>query len=154
MVYTIWIIDPRTRDSKVVFQSNSFLRLIGWSASDKDLILATVRSRVGRSSPTEVSLTQVSADGDRQRSLGVLEACYLYNIQLSRDKKAIAFTSDRGGKHNVYVMSTSGGEVKRVTTNNDPRVYFSSLSWSPTGQAIYFGRQSRRSLLSMITNFK
>jgi serine/threonine protein kinase len=152
LVYTVWAIDMQTKHSKAVFQSNTFVRLIGWSEGDKDLILATGRSR--GSSPTEVGLIQVSVDAGRQRSIGLLAACYLYNIHLSVDKKTIAFTSERDGKHNLYVMPLIGGEARRLTNNSDPTLYFSSVSWSPDGQAIFFGRQSRRSLLSMITNFK
>jgi Tol biopolymer transport system component len=154
IVYTVWAADIQTKHSKVVFQSNSFLRLVGWSQGDKELILATSKGKTGRSSPTDVSLIEVSVDTGQQRLIRLLASCYLYNIHLSIDKKSIAFTSHRDGKHNVYVMSVTGGEAKRVTTNSDPRLYFSSLSWAPDGQAIFFGRQSRRSLLSMITNFK
>jgi hypothetical protein len=42
----------------------------------------------------------------------------------------------------------------RLTVNNDPQLYFSTLAWSPDSRAIYYGKQSRFSLLSMISNFK
>jgi Tol biopolymer transport system component len=85
---------------------------------------------------------------------GGRDATYLYNIHLSADKKTLAFTSRQGGKDNVWAIPANGGEAKRLTANNDLILYFSSLSWSPDSRTIYFGKQSRHSLLSMITNFK
>ncbi|MDQ3011126.1 MAG: hypothetical protein M3X11_10555, partial [Acidobacteriota bacterium] len=66
----------------------------------------------------------------------------------------IAFTSRQDGKDNVWLIPANGGEARKLTANSDLKLYFSSLSWSPDGRAIYFGRQSRHSLLSMIINFK
>jgi len=50
-------------------------------------------------------------------------------------------------------MPATGGEAKKLTANNDSRLYFSSLAWSPAINSIFFGKQSRYSLLSMINNF-
>jgi Tol biopolymer transport system component len=66
----------------------------------------------------------------------------------------VAFTSHQDNKTNVWVIPASGGEAKKLTANNDPRLYFSSLAWSPDGRAIYFGKQVRYSQLWMLTNFK
>jgi len=39
-------------------------------------------------------------------------------------------------------------------TSSDPRVYFSSIAWSPDGKTIYYGKQSSWTVFSMLENFK
>ncbi len=159
-IYSVWVADVGNKESKTVIQSESFLRLIGWSQDDKELILATLKGRYSSAKPTEVELVRVSIATGEQRPIAKLQSAYLYNIHLSADRRTIAFTSrqdekDRkDGKDNIWLTPSGGGEAKKLTANNDAKLYFSSLSWSPDGRAIYFGKQSRHSLLSMITNFK
>jgi Tol biopolymer transport system component len=119
-----------------------------------------LKGRYSSAKPAEVELVRVSVATGEQRPIAKLQSAYLYNIHLSADRRTIAFTSrqdekDRkDGKDNIWLIPSGGGEAKKLTANNDAKLYFSSLSWSPDGRAIYFGKQSRHSLLSMITNFK
>ena len=154
IVYFVRLTDEGNKEEKTVIQSESFLRLIGWSQDDKELILATLKGRASSTRPTEVELVRVSAATGEQRPIATLQSAYLYNIHLSADRRTIAFTSRQDGKDNIWLIPSGGGEAKKLTANNDAKLYFSSLSWSPDGRAIYFGKQSRHSLLSMITNFK
>jgi len=66
----------------------------------------------------------------------------------------LAYVSNRDGKDNIWLLRPVGGEARKITSNNDNRLYFSTLAWSPDSRAIYFGKQTRYSLLSMVTNFK
>ena len=152
--YSIAVTEVAARNSRTIYQSDSFVRLLGWTQDDRELLLAAFTGRASSSRPGEVSLLRVSVATGEARPLAVLQAAYLYNIHLSADRKTIAFTSRQDGKDNVWMLPISGGDAKRLTTNNDLNVYFSSLAWSPAGRAIYFGKQSRHSLLSMITNFR
>ncbi|MBS1786666.1 MAG: serine/threonine-protein kinase [Acidobacteria bacterium] len=154
IIHSIWLTDEGNKTSKTVIESESFLRLIGWSQEDKGLILATLKGRYSSTRPTEVELVRVTIATGEQRPIATLQAAYLYNVHLSADRKTIAFTSRQDGKDNIWLIPSSGGGAKKLTANNDARLYFSSLSWSPDGRAIYFGKQSRHSLLSMIPNFK
>jgi hypothetical protein len=54
----------------------------------------------------------------------------------------------------VWISSLKGDEPKKLTANNDPRLYYSSLAFSPDGKAIFFGKQTRFTLLSMFINPK
>jgi eukaryotic-like serine/threonine-protein kinase len=152
--HTAWVTEVGTKAAKAVFQSDAFLRLIGWSAEDKELLLATFNGRASSVRPTEVALLRVSVATGEQNLITQLHSAYLYNIHLSADRKTIAFTARQDEKDNVWLIPSSGGAARKLTANNDPKLYFSSLAWSPDGRAIYFGKQSRHSLLSMITNFK
>ncbi len=153
-LYSLWVTDAETKTSKAIFQSESFLRLIGWSQTEKELIIATIKNKVGTGFPTEIALISINTETGKQSAITNLQSAYLYNIHLSADRNVIAFASTKDGKDNVWVMPSIGGVAKRITNNSDSRLYFSSLSWSPDGRFIFFGKQSRFSLLSMITNFK
>jgi Tol biopolymer transport system component len=91
--------------------------------------------------------------GER-RPIAVLKDAYLFNIELSADRKQLAFVSHQDGKDNLWTVSASGGKPKKITNNNDSRLYFSSLSWAGDSSRIYYGKQMRYSLLSMLNDFK
>lgn len=151
--YSIEVVDLATKKTKTLFDSFLQIGLVALNSSNGKLIIATSKDDLDASFPQNVILTEVSSLGER-REIASLESAYLYNIHMSKDGKNIAFTSNQNGKDNIWVLSTSGGTAKKLTINNNPRLYISSLSWSPNSQAIYFGKQSRYSLLSMITNVK
>jgi Tol biopolymer transport system component len=153
-IYGVWVIDVETRSTRMVFQSNTYLRLLGWSATDKELLLVTLKGKSGSGSPKAVSLVSVSTESGQPRPVSELESVYPYNIRLSADKKSVAFAARREDKDNLWVMPAAGGPAKKLSANGDPNLYFSSLSWSPDGRTIYFGKQSRRSLLAMIADFQ
>ena len=153
LTYEIHVIDPETKISRSVWESHSFLRLLGWSEMDKELILA-VAPNENASLPPDIEIVQVSVETGDQRVLKKLKAAYPHNIHLSGNGKTLAFTSHRDGRDDLWIANVTGNEIKKLTANNDPRLYFSSLAWSSDGQTICFGKQSRYSLLSILTNFK
>jgi TolB protein len=53
----------------------------------------------------------------------------------SPDGKRVAFTSNRGGSPQIYVMDAHGGRARRITFDGP---YNSEPSWSPTGLFIAF----------------
>ena len=58
--------------------------------------------------------------------------------RFSPDGRSIAFSSDREGNMDVYVIPTSGGAVKRLTIHSaDDTV----LDWMPDGKGILFASQ-------------
>ncbi|MDQ3180320.1 MAG: hypothetical protein M3Q33_07350, partial [Acidobacteriota bacterium] len=154
LIFSVWIIDTETKNSKPLIQENLFLRLIGWSPSGNELVLASVTDSETDPLPREVSLLQIEIETGKMRPIVVLKDTYLFNIRLAPDGKNIAFAAHREGRDNIWLMPAAGGEAKKLTANNDSRLYFSSLAWSPDNNSIFFGKQSRYSLLSMLTNFK
>ncbi len=155
IIYGVSVIDTETKTAKIIIQKNFFLRLIGWSERDKEIVLASIAARTAMTGlQPEISLSAIDVESGAARSIGTLKNSYLYNIRLSPDKKTTAFASNQEGRDNIWTMSAAGGEAKKITGNNDARIYFSNLSWSPDGSTIFFGKQSRYSLLSMLANFK
>jgi TolB protein len=58
----------------------------------------------------------------------------------SPDGQWIAFTSDRGGRPQVYRVSVSGGSPQRMTFEGS---YNADASWSPDGKSIALISRSR-----------
>lgn len=56
----------------------------------------------------------------------------------SPDGDHIAFLSDSGGHGNLWVMSTSSGELRQITFENDSAVTIGVPVWSPDGKSIAF----------------
>jgi serine/threonine protein kinase len=153
-IHNIRSIDLETKKDDLIFSQIPFIRVLGLIQSESELLFAAAASSGGTTSLTEVSLISINLETKKIRSVMALKDTYLYNIHLSNDKKSIAFTAHREGKDNVWVTPIASGETKQVTNNNDSRLYFSSLSWSPDNNSIFFGKQMRYSLLSMLTNFQ
>jgi Tol biopolymer transport system component len=152
--YMVWVTHVATKNAGTIMRKNKFLRLIGWTASGDELIIVAPAISETIGLQPEVTLLRVEIETGKTSDLAVLKETYLYNIQLSPNKKTIAFVAHRDGKDDLWTIPASGGEAKKVTANNDARLYFSSLAWSPDNNSIFFGKQSRYSLLSMLTNFK
>jgi Tol biopolymer transport system component len=123
--------------------------------SGDTLIVASVAGkRPFYLTPEKVRLFQISLSNGEEKKIAELESAYFYNIQLSPDGRHIAYVSRSEGRDNISVIPVASGQARKVTLNTDPRVYFSSLIWSPDGKNIYYGRQTRRSLVSMFDNFR
>jgi serine/threonine protein kinase len=151
--YEIRVIDTETKKNDPISSGNTFMKLIGWSTGGNDLFIASIEKGQGVS-PEEISLRDLRIDSRKMSEIVKLKETYLYNIHLSPDKKIFAYVAHREGKDNVWAIPVDGGEARQLTGNNDSRLYFSSLVWSPDNNTIFFGKQSRYSLLSMLTNFK
>jgi len=152
LTYGLWVVNVETRESKLVLQSETFLRLLGWSENEKGLIIATVKLKTPPSL-TDVSVAEASVAAGVLRPITTQPATYINNIHLSADRRAIAYVAHREGKDNIWIIPAARGTARMITANRDTRLYFSSLAWAPDGGSIFFGKQSRYSLLSMITNF-
>lgn len=151
-IWEVWL--KEGDQSRILYKTPMTMRLIGWSPSGNGLIAASVEKNQSTSLPEKVRLFQIPLDGSDARYVDEIESTYFHNIQLSPDGRHIALVSRAEGRDNVFVIPVAGGQARKVTSNTDPRLYFSSLIWSPDGKNIYYGRQTRRSLVSMLDNFK
>jgi Tol biopolymer transport system component len=151
--WSIWVINEGQQ--KQMFQSESILGLVGWSPSGQELIVKSVPGEAGPSNvPVDVSLYAISIRDGKQRSLAQLPATYFQNIKLAPAGNQIAFVTQQEGADSLQVIAATGGVPKTILTSSDPRVYFSSIAWSPDGKTIYYGKQSSWTVFSMIDNFK
>lgn len=152
--FQAWIIDSQTKKSSPVTPPRGFFRLLGWGQNSNELLFVTTKGFETVGLQPEVTLHQLDVKTGATEQIALLKDAYLFNIHLSPDGKNIAFAAHREDKDNLWVIPANGGEEKKLTTNNDSRLYFSTMAWSPDSNSIFFGKQSRYSLLSMLTNFK
>jgi TolB protein len=152
-LWSVWITEQK--QPALVFQSSTTVRLIGWSSSGNDVTIGVAEDNSSLTvTVTDMSLLQVSAAGSNRHTIARLKSTYLMNVHLSPDARTIGFVSRQDGRDNIWTIPSSGGEAKKITANPDPRLYFSSIAWSPDGKFIYYGKQSKWGLISMIDNFK
>jgi len=151
--WSVWIFeDGKTRQ---LYQSDVTLRLIGWSASGSELIVKSVESASDvQLLPVEVKIFGLALDGSSPRLIAKLDSTHFFNIGLSPDRKTLAFVRRQGDGGMIQTLPSTGGAAKTVTGGSDNRVYFSSLSFAPDGKTLYYGKQARRQLISIIDNFK
>jgi len=66
---------------------------------------------------------------------------YEHQPRYSPDGATIAFTSDRSGVDNIWVMNADGTEPRQITFDNDP--YPTSPYWTPDGEYIVMKKHIR-----------
>lgn len=147
--WSLWLRD--SDKTKLVFESKLLLRAIGWTAGGE--LITGSADKDSQGEPTTVNLSSCSIDGYCQ-PIAQLAATYFWTIELAPDGRTIAFISSRDGADNVWRGDITGGQAHRLTSNNDPKVFFPSLDWSTSGKSIYYGKQTSLGLINMIDNFE
>jgi TolB protein len=151
--WSVWLRDGDK--SAPIFHSDSVLLLVGWSATGQELIIKSVKGyNALRLTPEAVSLLALPLAGGAPRPIAQLQDAFLHNIQLSPDRKQIAFAARENGEGSLRIVSVGSGEIKTVGTSNDARVYYSGLAWSPDGKTLYYSKQANWRVISLIDHFK
>ena len=150
----IWNIQATNGEKRdIIFSSLSVLKLIGWTQSG-NLIIAMREGGEYLTKPAGIRLLQISADGNRRSEIAEIESAYFDNLRLSPDGQKIAVATHEDGKDNIQIVSGADGQISKITENTDPNIYFSDIAWSPDGKTIFYSKQHKVSLISMIDNFK
>jgi TolB protein len=141
------------RESRTVFQANSLIRLVGWSESGNELIVAVDKDNSGyRQFPIDVSVLVIDAGGSN-REIGTFKSTYIVTTQLSPDGQTLSFVSDQDGADNIWAVPVTGGRARKITANADPKLYLANPVWSPDGKMIYYSKQTRWNVISAVQNF-
>lgn len=140
--------EPQPRQ---IWQTDENLRLLGWSTED-ELIIATLKGDDSNTARrANVRLSRLSITWPVPQLIRELSAAYLSNLQLSSDRRNVSAVMAPDGRDNLWIVSLSGDRFWQVTANTDAKAFISSSAWSPDGQRIYYGKQTRWSLLSIIS---
>lgn len=148
----------------MIFQTESFLRLLGWSANDSLLFaLADSPSQPATVSLFSIKINQLESRVDSkinskgtEHQLGSFTDTYLANLHLSPNGRSVAFVKSLNGKNDIWITPVNGNQLgapRKITSNGDSAYFFSSLAWSPDGKFIYYDKQTRVSQLTMIDRF-
>ena len=146
-------LDIGSAEAAEVYQATSSIRrfrLLGWTSDGSGFIIAERAATSGL--PPETTLKRVDLASHAETVIATLKNAYFYNIFLSDDRKSIAFAARNDDRDDIWTIPATGGTPRRLTANNDSGLYYSRLAWLHDGSAIVFGKQTRFSLLSMITD--
>lgn len=144
------VFNLKTKQDDLVFETDKLFRLLGWTSDQQGLTIA--QSENISSLPPEVTIKPINISTGAAGIPVVLKNIYFYNIFLSADRKFLAYAARNNNKDDIWIISSAGGEAVKMTNNLDSGLYFSRLAWLKDGSAIVFGKQTRFSLLSIITN--
>ncbi|QQS32901.1 MAG: serine/threonine-protein kinase [Acidobacteriota bacterium] len=140
--------------ARELYGGSRFVRSLGWTADGGGLIIALPEQQETGRTFSDVEIGMINVADMKYLKAALLKSAYSGNIFLSKDRTLMVFSARREGTDDIWTLSLGGGTERKLTKNSDPRLFYSSLAVSPNGDSIYFGKQSRYSLLSMVTNFK
>ncbi|HEV8487385.1 MAG TPA: protein kinase [Blastocatellia bacterium] len=147
--WQLWLADHEIKN-KVIFSSETGFRLIGWSETGETIFIGMSR----KPTPVDVEVQSVSTMENKSGIIRSLKATYPSSVQLSPDRRIIAFVSRQDGKDNVWIVPAAGGNEKKLTQNPDTKVNLGSIAWSPDGRTIYYDRQTRSGTISELNNIE
>ena len=146
-------VDLGTNMVTTVLETTRTMRLLDWVSDGTSLIVAEPsQTLVGL--PAETSLSKFSIKDGAEIRIANLKNVYFYNIFLDANRKQIAFVARDQNLDDVWVMPALGGAARKISNNRDSGQYFSRLAWLRDGSAIVFGKQTRYSLLSRMTDIE
>lgn len=145
----LYIYDTLTMKSNKVYESSEIFRFVGFTADENSLIIA--ESKGTSSLPPETVLRSISVFNGAVAEISRLQNAYFYNLFLSYDRKFVAFAARNNKKDDVWIVPIAAGSPRKLTSTVDSGQFISKLSWSKDGQSILYGRQSRFSLLNLIS---
>ena len=140
--------------AKVIFRTEEILRLLGWTSDGELLVALAPNDDLNMVKPKDVKLIRVSAKGHWSRQLHVLPRTRQASVRLSPDKRHVSFVATHSNLENIFLLSLAEVQPRQITQNEDEKNHYSSPVWAPDGKTIYFGKQSTRSVLTLIDNLK
>jgi len=148
--WELWVWEAS--QTKMIFHTKARLRLLGW-AEDGEMVAALApNDDLNQANTKEVKLVSISAKDQRSRLLRVLPQTRQSSVRLSPDKRYVSFVAAQNNRENIFLHSLLGSQPRKITQNDDEKTHYSSLVWAPNGETIYFGKQSMRSVLTLIDN--
>lgn len=151
--YALTRISVENSEQKVLFESPTRFRLLGlYDGGKYALIAERADPKENAAVAAEVVISSVSFESGAKQKVGSLRNVYFHNMQISRDARSIAFVARNDNLTSLSIVPVSGGAPRELIAENDPKVLYSSVSWSPDGRTIVFGKQTRTNLISMLSN--
>lgn len=150
--YRLWLFELDNSNQRMLYESKQRFRYLGIDLRTHSALIVQESDPAGSRSPSDaVEVFSISLQTLAILKIGSLKNTYFHNIHLSPDGRTFAFVSRRDNVTTLSIVPVGGGTPKALATENDPKVLFSSLAWSPDGSSIVFGKQTRTNLISMLS---
>jgi serine/threonine protein kinase len=153
--WRIWLTEPFSGQTELIFQSEFVVRLLGWSESGQDIWFAFNNRQIALNESSQQIQASLLSLKQRQLSKTLsLPAASLFNTHLSPSGRFIAYTAHQNERDSLWIVPVNGGAPRKLVDGKETRVYFSSLAWAPDERDIYYGKQINWRLISMIDRFQ
>jgi Tol biopolymer transport system component/DNA-binding winged helix-turn-helix (wHTH) protein len=150
MIWSVWL--SENGETKKVFSTDESLRLLGWADSNEEVICLSSED-IMKSAPIDAKLLRISVAGN-SKVINSFKQISAFSSVLSPDGKNIAFTKRVEDKDDIYIASTNSNLINKITENNDSETLFGSLTWSSDGKSIFFDKQEKINIISVIDNLE
>lgn len=137
---------------KKLFSTNQSLRLLGWTDTNDEFICLSTDGAM-KSRPIDTKLLRISTSG-KSDIINSFEQISALSSALSPDGKSIAFTKRVENKDNIYLATIANKQIRKITGNSDPETLLGSLIWSSDGKTLFFDKQEKMNVISVIENFQ
>jgi len=150
----IWTVPANGGDEKFLTVGLSF----AWSPDGREIAYGSERQRVGETAPHRAIISIIPANGGEPREL-MNYSGELIGLDWSPDGRQLAFSYSRvrDGKNpipgsrekerDIYLISVTGGEPKRLTWSDKEAHEFMFPCWSPDGKRIAYLWMNRAGVL-------
>ena len=139
-------------EQRILLDSKEPLRLLGLSEDGSSVVIVRRTTAPDVAAATaDVEIASVNLSDAKTTRVASLSDVYFNNVHISRDGESIAFTAQADGVTSIKIISARGGPSREVLAERDPKIMISTLSWSPDGKHIVFGKQTRTHLLSLLS---
>jgi len=152
-VYRLWRFGIESSEQQLAFESTEPFLFTGFVSGREQAVIAENPNPSDQSpTPAVIRVYLISLESHAKEFVAQLDKAYLYNIQVSRDGRTIAYITRRDNVSELWTVAVAGGKPKKILVENDPKNLISSMSWSPDNKTIIFGKQSRTNTLSILAN--
>jgi serine/threonine protein kinase len=149
--YRLWNIPVAGGESRVLFESTALFRFLGRNG-DEFLIAERVDPNEITAIAKNLRIIAINSNTRSSRDVMMLKDAYFQNIHLAPDARTLAYVTRAQDMSAVWLIPIKGGQGRKLLEENDPKILISTLTWSPDGGSIVFGKQTRTNLISMLSN--
>ncbi len=128
-------------NERVIYQDKLELRILGWDSKAESLYL--VRGSVnGRyNAPQPVQLLRLARTTGESYTIATLPNTYLLSLSLAKNRLHTAYVTRDEGHDQLRVVDLRTGRSRVIPTASDPGSYYSSLTWAPKGNQLFYSKQ-------------
>jgi eukaryotic-like serine/threonine-protein kinase len=135
--------------NEVLFTRSAPLHLVGWMPTGRVLLVAAGTLNAW-GTPQTIELFRLDLAHRQPISLLKIAAAYLPTLRLARDGRNIVVVTRQQGRDNLDLIAVDSRTVKRLTSNTDPTVFYSSPAWAADGRSLFYSKQTSWQFLDLL----
>ena len=130
-------------------ETKSALQMVGWLRQDEELLVAEGREP-GIGMLQDATLLKCLVSARRCQPITALRELYLPSLQLSHDQTTLAFVTQTQHGQNINLLNLNTGQVRPLTQNSDPGLFYSGVRWTYDDQRLFFSKQIAYEILTLM----